>query len=306
MTTKIYRIILCIAISTVILITSGCVKDTLYNTPHPDQAALEVTTDWSGISKDAVVPGTYMIRVGEEIQTVSGEKNVFRSLLDPGHYNLLIYNKPNGITIRDITATVNTLVNGTLDPNPGFLFSGYNEFDTPVDDTLKVKMPMNQHIRSLNMELKLTPEDALRLKRTTAVLSGIASSVDLITGKIVSTKGKLIIPMFTLNTESSGASEVVHSGVVSDYTMGNPVLAASLRIFGIMSGEKQELTLNVTLTNNTVHTIKTDLTDYLKNFGSGEIEPLVLDATLTLPVEAGIEVTISDWNIVNNGIIIIN
>jgi len=88
--------------------------------------------------------------------------------------------------------------------------------------------------------------------------------------------------------------------------MGNPVLAASLRIFGIMSGEKQELTLNVTLTNNTVHTIKTDLTDYLKNFGSGEIEPLVLDATLTLPVEAGIEVTISDWNIVNNGIIIIN
>ena len=35
---------------------SSCVKDDLYNTPHPDKGAVEVTTDWTGRSSDAVVP----------------------------------------------------------------------------------------------------------------------------------------------------------------------------------------------------------------------------------------------------------
>ena len=45
---------------------SSCVKDDLYNTPHPDKGAVEVTTDWTGRSSDAVVPADYILRIGGE------------------------------------------------------------------------------------------------------------------------------------------------------------------------------------------------------------------------------------------------
>lgn len=61
----------------------------------------------------------------------------------------------------------------------------------------------------------------------------------------------------------------------------------------------------MTLTDGTVQNVVTDLTQALKNFGSGKMEPLALDATLTLPdVEdnaAEVSATISDWNKVDYG-----
>ena len=36
------------------------------------------------------------------------------------------------------------------------------------------------------------------------------------------------------------------------------------------------------------------------------MEPLALDAALTLPAETEISATISDWNVVNNGGITVN
>ncbi|MFK2246041.1 hypothetical protein ACIXN2_13510 [Bacteroides fragilis] len=77
----------------------------------------------------------------------------------------------------------------------------------------------------------------------------------------------------------------------------------------MMPGEKQELTLVVTLINGTVQTVVTDLTESLKNFG-GKMEPLALDATLTLPDEeetsAEVSAIISDWKIMDNGDIDVN
>lgn len=47
---------------------AGCVKDDLYNTPHPDKGAVRVTTDWSGRSSEASVPGSHTLRIGAESQ----------------------------------------------------------------------------------------------------------------------------------------------------------------------------------------------------------------------------------------------
>lgn len=289
----------------VILLLSGCVKDELYNTPHPDKGAVQITTDWTGRSSDAVLPTDYILRIsstepgtrsaGSGEQTVSGETNVFKSLFLPGTQSLLVYHQTDGITISGTTATVNTQEDGTLNPMPGFLFSAAKELNVQKDDTLKIFVPMMQRIRTLKLTLKLNPGDDLRIAGTTATLTGIAPAVDLTTGSVTATEGKTVVPAFVLGTEGVGTGAT-----------GNPVLAASLRLLGVMAGEKQELGIAVALTNGTVQTIVTDLSEALKNFGGGELEPLQLDATLTLPAEAEISATISDWDIVNNGDITVN
>ena len=285
----------------VILLLSGCVKDELYNTPHPDKGAVQITTDWTGRSSDAVLPTDYILRIsstepgtrsaGSGEQTVSGETNVFKSLFLPGTQSLLVYHQTDGITISGTTATVNTQEDGTLNPMPGFLFSAAKELNVQKDDTLKVTVPMMQRIRTLKLSLKLNPGDDLRIAGTTATLTGIAPSVDLTTGSVTATEGKAVAPSFTF-----GETQVT----------GNPVLTASLRLLGVMAGEKQELGIAVALTNGTVQAIATDLSEALKDFSGGKLEPLQLDATLTLPSEAGFSATISDWDIVNNGDITVN
>lgn len=277
------------------LMLDSCVKDTLYNTPHPDKGAVVVSTDWSGRSSEAVKPTSYLLRIGEEEQTVNADVNTFKSLLIPSTQKLLVYHEAEGINISGTTATVNMQEDGSLNPMPGYLFSSYKEITIPTDDTLRVAMPMKQHIRQLVLMLELKEGDEKIIAGTTATLTGIAPSVDLTTGKINATIGKYMIPTFEITTAAP-----------KNRATGVPTLAATMRIFGIMTAEKQELSIAVALTNGTVQTITTDLTDYLKNFGSGEMEPLILDATLSLPPEVGMTATISDWNTVNNGDINVN
>lgn len=51
---------------------SGCVKEDLYNIPHPDKGAVVITTDWTGRSSDAVVPNSYILRIGSTAATLTG------------------------------------------------------------------------------------------------------------------------------------------------------------------------------------------------------------------------------------------
>lgn len=303
---RIHRLFYIMWVASVVSLSS-CVKDDLYNTPHPDKGAVEVTTDWTGRSSDAVVPADYILRIGGEEQTVQGETNAFKSLFLPRTQSLLAYHQTEGVTISGTTATVNTLEDGTLNPMPGFLFSASKELDIQKDDTLKVVVPMMQRIRTLALTLKLNPGDERRIVSTASTLTGIAPSMDLATGSVTATEGKSVAPVFTMG--SDGGETRMGTPSVETRATGNPALATSLRLLGVMPGEKQELTLVVTLTNGTVQTIVTDLTESLKNFG-GKMEPLALDATLTLPDEeetsAEVSANISDWKIVDNGDIDVN
>ena len=272
----------------------GCVKDDLYNTPHPDKGAVRVTTDWSGRSSEASVPGSHTLRIGEESQEVTAETNTFKSLLAPGSYRLLVYNTPEGISITGNTATVDTKDDGTLTPQPGYLFSAAKELDVAADDTLKVTLPMQQHIRSLTLTLELAEGDKERIAGTTATLTGIAHSLDLTTGtQTAGQTGRTIAPEFKFSTVTPTRAE------------GKPALAAMLRLMGVIAGERQTLTVTVTLTDGSVQTLVTDLTDLLKDFG-GTMEALRLDALLNLPTAGSMNGTITGWKEVDNGNITIH
>ena len=145
------------------------------------------------------------------------------------------------------------------------------------------------------MGLNLKPGEELRIGSTTATLTGMASSIDLTTGTVQTTGGKTVVPAFAIRT-NDGKTRAT----------GNPVLSATVRLLGVVTGEKQVLTLVITLADGYVQTISTDLTELLKNFGHAEMEPLELDAALELPVASGVGGKISDWNVVDNGDIKVN
>ena len=273
---------------------TGCAKDDRHNTPHPDRGAVQITTDWSGRSSDASVPGSHTLRIGEESQEVTAETNTFKSLLAPGSYRLLAYNTPEGVSITGNTATVDTKDDGTLTPQPGVLFSAAKELDVTADDTLKVTLPMQQHIRNLTLTLQLAEGDKERIAGTTATLTGIAHSLDLVTGEQTTGQtGQTVAPEFKLSTVTPTRAE------------GKPALAAMLRLMGVITGERQTLTLTVSLKDGSVQTLVTDLTDLLKGFG-GTMDALRLDALLNLPVAGDMGGTITGWKEVENGVITIH
>lgn len=276
---------------------TGCVKDDLYNTPHPDRGAVTVTADWSGRSPESVVPDSYILRIGTEEQTVSGETNAFNALFLPGSQDLLAYNLPDGITAGGTTATVNALPDGTLDPLPGYLFSAAQKLEIVKDDTLRVTLPMRQRVRELILDLKLKPGDGQRIASTSATLAGIASAIDLATGAITSTEGKSVVPVFTMAADGSGTRLAGQTPRAS----GQPMLTATLRLMGVMPEERQLLALTLTLTDGYVKTIPADLTELLRDFNTGGDLPLTLDANLELPAGAGMNAAISDWTVVDNG-----
>lgn len=268
------------------LLITSCVKDDLYNTPHPMQGAVKITTDWSARSTESVLPTDYTLRISEqEEQPVSEATNVFHSLLTPGEYDLLVHNSPAGMTVSGTTATVNSLSDGTLEPLPGYLFSAAQTLNVLKDDTLRTTVKMQQRTRQLTLVLKLKDGDHDRILSTEATLTGITPSVNLLTGALPATGGASITPVFEKATSSEGL----------------PILQATFRLLGITTNDNQQLTVVVTLNNNQPQTITTDLTSILHQLPADSMEPVTLDATFTLPPEANISGSITDWSVEENG-----
>lgn len=267
----------------------GCVAENDRRTPEAaGPGTVKVTVDWTEHSSDAALPGSYVLRIGDREQAVSRETNVFDSLLSPGRQRLLVYHRAKGITLSAGAATVNTLPDGTLDPMPGYLFSAVRELEITGDDTLRVAVPMKQHVRKLTLTLRVAPGDEERIAQIHATLSGIASALDLNDGSIRPGVGKTVVPVFDVGTGRNHAD-----------MYGRPEFSAALRLLGTEASEKQILTLVLTLTDGQEKTFVNDLTDKLKGFATAYMEPMELKAPLELPGKAGLTGIIGDWALGN-------
>ena len=256
----------------VALMLTSCVKDDIDNTPHPSQGAIVITTDWSSRADQAVQPVSYTLRVSgqsgqSDEQPVKGNTNIFHSLLAPAAYELLVYNTPEAITVTGDVATIASTDENNIEALPGYLFSATQTLDVVKDDTLFVTVGMLQHIRQLTLVLKLKEGDHDRITSLNATLSGIASSINLATGAWASPTGLSLSPVFEKTEEKDGT----------------PTLTATIRLLGIIAEEKQELSIAVALNNQSVYTIKTDLTEVLQKCFDGSMTPLVLGANFDVP-----------------------
>lgn len=261
---------------------TGCVKDELYNTPHPDKGAIVVQMDWSDLLPEAV-PESYVIRLDDYEQTVSGTTNTVERLSEPGEHTLTVYNKPQGITINGDIASVNEIISGRavgsrVEPLPDYLFSISETVNVNKDDTLRITAKPRQWVRQLDMELSVVEGDYKRIVAVTGTLSGIEQSVDIRKG------------------ERLGTAVIVRN----DFAVAEEKCNTSFRLMGIVPAEHQTLTVNIVFANGDTQTIESDLSEQMTAFHDDNA-PLTLTGSLNLPVEAGVTGSISDWIVVDNG-----
>ena len=260
------------------ILLASCVKDELYNTPHPDSGAVVVTADWSDRNSDADIPQAYILSIDGQEQEVSKETNVLNRLLPAGKYTLAAYNKTDQVTVANNTASVNATSAKHINPMPGYLFASVQDINVVADDTLRVTARMKQLIRRLNLELTATEGDYSRVQSATATLSGVASVADMATG------------------ERSAAAQVTNT-----FRQDGNKFTLFFRLLGIVTTEAQTLTVDITFNNGDTQQIVSDVTESMKNFNN-EAEPIKLKGNLLLPVEATVTgATITGWNEVDGG-----
>lgn len=270
-----------------LLLSAGCVKDDLHNTPHPDKGAVKVTTDWTDALAPGTIPHDYCLCMdGGAAKHVDEKVCCYPDLLEPGRHTLLIHNEPQGITISGTKATVNLLEDGTLEPLPEYLFSAVKELDVVADDTLRVTVPMERHICPIVLDVNLRGDNTENIARIDATLSGIVSSVDMQSGIIGSEN-------FSVDMDIRQVEEKVRT-----YTEG--VLELKCRVLGVNPAERQLITMTITMKDGSVFIIESDLTDNLKDLNT-EQDPIELEGTVDTPQDGHFGGTITDWTEVDNG-----
>ncbi len=259
---------------------SACVKDTLYNTSHPDKGA--VTISLTGLSAD----DNYAVDIDGKTADITGSPFSCPWLFAPGTYRMVIYNRVEGFTFDGQTARVNALCDKsradgtTIIPLPGYLKTVSQEITVTADDTLRVSPVPVQRVRDLRLELEVTQGRPELIQSVTATLSGIAGTFDM---EKEQTTGDAVSTVFA-------------------FTREDDMLRADLRLLGTM-GAVQTLVLDIVFTDGgRTQRTEVDLTEALADFDSDMTTAYRVTGTLETPVgmeEVSTEIT--GWEPVDGG-----
>lgn len=283
---KIYTIIL------TTLLLSSCVKDTLYDTPHPDHGMISVTADWSARGEGIDIPATWTVAMGDYTGTETSATHAPDHLFDPGSYTLAVWNPAEGITVSGTTATVaaatgNDAGAGAFISNaPGWLFTSVQQVLIEKDTDYPLTAAMKQQVRELTLVVEPTGDAAGRITEIVAHLTGAAGTLDFATDTY-GAASNVVLP-FTKITKGDDAGK----------------WKATVRLLGV-TGTEQLLTGEIRYAdgNPTPTTLKSDLTEALKEFNTGKSASLTLGGTLVETPEetefSGFEIT--GWETVEGG-----
>ena len=272
---------------TAAVLLSSCVKDELYDTPHPDTGKITVTADWTDRGDGVDIPAEWTVTMGNYTGTESGETHAPDYLFEPGNYTLVAYNTPENIIVSGTTATVAPETgNGTyISHAPGWLFTSVQEVSVEADTDYELTAAMHQQVRQLTLVIEPTGDAADRIESIEGSLSGAAGTLDFATG---ATGAAFDVTLhFTKLTEGSDAGK----------------WSATIRLLGI-TGNTQTLTATLTYSdgNPSDTSLESDLTAVLADFNADKTVPLTLGGTIAeTPTEAGVEAGIMDWEKIDGG-----
>ena len=254
------------------MLLSSCVKDELYNTPHPDRGA--VTVSLTGLAAD----DDYVLDMDGKTADITGSQFVYPDLLLPGAHSLVVYNRAEGFTFDGRMAYVNTSDNKTradgapVIPLPGYLKTSSQEITVVADDTLRITPSPQQRVRDLHIEFTVTQGRPELIQTVTGTLSGIAGAFD----------------MEAEQTTGEPASTVVA------FTRDGDKLTADARLLGTM-GAVQTLVLHIAFTDGgRTQRTEVDLMEALADFNGNMTDGYLVTGTLKTPVgmeEATAEIT---------------
>ena len=254
------------------VLLSSCVKDTLYDTPHPDKGA--VTISLTGLSAD----DNYVLDMDGKVADITGSPFTNPDLLNPGTHSMVIYNRAEGFTFDGRMAQVHTedgkprADGASVISLPGYLKTASREITVTADDTLHLTPAPQQRVRDLHIEFTVTQGRPELIQTVTGTLSGIAGAFD----------------MEAEQTTGEPASTVVA------FTRDGDKLTADARLLGTM-GAVQTLVLDIAFTDGgRTQRTEVDLTEALADFNGNMTDGYRVTGTLETPVgmeEASAEIT---------------
>ena len=283
---KTARYIPILAAAAAALLAASCVKDTLYDTPHPDYGKIAVTADWSARGEGIDIPATWTVTMGDYTGTETAATHAPDHLFAPGSYTLAVWNPAEGITVSGTTATVAAATGnraGTdafVNNAPGWFFTYTEQVSIEKDKDYPLTAAMKQQVRELTLVIEPTGDAAGRITEIVAHLTGAAGTLDF----AIDTYGaasNVVLP-FTKITEGDDAGK----------------WKATVRLLGV-TGTEQLLTGEIRYAegNPQPTALKSDLTEALKEFNTKKPEPMTLGGTLVeTPEEAEFsEFEITGW-----------
>lgn len=274
---------------TLFILVSGCAKDDLYNTPHPDKGKVSVTADWSSRGEGVDIPGLWRAVIGDYTAEETGSTHEAERLFEPGDYRLITYNPADGITVAGTTATISAVStrtgNAFIGGSPDWFFAAVQEVTIEKDREHAFTAAMRQQVRQLTLLVEPAGSTAAAIENIAGSLSGVAGTLDFATGTYggVSDVGL----HFTKITEGADVGK----------------WKATVRLLGI-AGDVQRLSATVTYAGGNPQplTIESDLSEVLARFNTDKTAPLTLGGTMVeTPVAGGMTATITGWEEVDAG-----
>ena len=273
------------------VLLSSCVKDTLYDTPHPDHGMISVTADWSARGEGIDIPATWTVAMGDYTGTETSATHAPDHLFAPGSYTLAVWNPAEGITVSGTTATIAAATGnraGTdafVDNAPGWFFTHTEQVSIEKDNDYPLTAVMQQQVRELTLMIEPAGDAADRIESIGGTLSGAAGTLDFATG-----------------TYGTPSEVELHFTKITDGDDAGKWMA-TVRLLGI-AGNLQRLTATLTYTDGNPQptSLNSDLTTALDGFNDGKTSPLTLGGTIAeTPGEAGFTGEITDWETVDGG-----
>lgn len=287
-----------------LIFLAGCdVKDPIYNTDHPENGKITLTTDWSARTAGIDIPASYTVAVNEYSEKVNNATNTLDHLFEPGSYHLRVYNTPEHISINEATVTV-AQASGNVDgvgqfvqEMPGWLFTSTQDATIEADTDYELTAAMQQQVRQLTLFIEPAGGSTDKIERIEGYLSGAASTLDMDNG----THAAPLNVALTFTKVADGANAGKWS--------------ATVRLLGV-AGAGQKLHAQIYFEGNTPGPVTlTDadssegcvLTEALADFNKDKKTPLALGGKVVeTPTSAGFTATITDWTPLKGGSVVAN
>ena len=264
----------------VLIMLSSCVKDILYNTPHPESGAVVLMLEGA--------PDGEVFVAGIDGQTadMDGLPFTWPRLLKPGDYSLVVHNRAEGFAFDGRTARVDAVAGSSdagevlLNPLPGDLHTCSCRITVVQDDTVRMNAVVERRTRDLMFELEVTQGRPELIQTVTGTLRGIAGIFDMEAGQ----------------TTGDAASTAF------SFTRDGSKLTAEARLLGTM-GAVQTLVLDIVFTDGgRTQRTEVDLTEALADFNGDMTTDYRVTGTLETPVgmEEG-KGEITGWEPVEGG-----
>ena len=262
------------------LTLTGCVKDELFDAPHPGKGHITVTADWNARGEGIAIPQSWNLSMGDYHGTETAATHATDHLFEPGSYSLVAWNPATDISVSGTSASVTSTADGCLSGELGWLFTSVQEVTIDADRDHAFTAAMQQQVRQLTLTIRLTGDAAEHVESISGRLSGVAGTMD-----------------FASDTYSAPSGVALH---FTKITQGENAGAwtATVCLLGI-TGESQQLTGTITYAGDNLPStpVASDMTALLAGFNDNKTVPLSLACDLETPTQAGVTATIIDWEL---------